>query len=131
MKLLTRLLLTTIIVLLLTYFMSGVRIFATSDFEKFKVALIVAVVMGLLNTFLKPILVFFTFPVTIFTLGLFLLVINAVMVLICDKVVGGFHVDTFLTALLFSIFLSISQSILYKMVDDGDDKKDTNKKKDK
>jgi putative membrane protein len=131
MKLLTRLLITTIIVLLLTYFMSGVKILGSSDFEKFKVALIVAVVMGLLNTFLKPILVFFTFPVTIFTLGLFLLVINAVMVLICDKLVDGFQVDAFLTALLFSIFLSISQSILYKVVDDDKDQKDRNKKKEK
>jgi putative membrane protein len=131
MKLLSRLLITTIIVLLLTYFMSGVKILGSSDFEKFKVALVVAVVMGLLNTFLKPTLVFFTFPVTIFTLGLFLLVINAVMVLICDQLVHGFQVNTFITALLFSVFLSVSQSILYKIVDNDEDKKGRNKKKDK
>jgi putative membrane protein len=112
MKLLFRLLITTIIVLLLSYFMGGVQV------DKITTAVIVAVVMGLLNTFLKPILVFFTFPVTIFTLGLFLLVINAVMVLLCDKLVDGFDVSSFWTALLFSILLSISQSILYRLVKD-------------
>ena len=112
MKLLFRLLITTIIVLLLSYFMGGVQV------DKITTAVIVAVVMGLLNTFLKPILVFFTFPVTIFTLGLFLLVINAVMVLLCDRLVDGFDVSSFWTALLFSILLSISQSILYRLVKD-------------
>ncbi len=112
MKLLFRLLITTIIVLLLSYFMGGVQV------DKITTAVIVAVVMGLLNTFLKPILVFFTFPVTIFTLGLFLLVINAVMVLLCDKLVDGFDVSSFWTALLFSILLSISQSILYRLIKD-------------
>lgn len=112
MKLLLRLLITTLIVLLLSYFMGGVQV------DKIATAVIVAVVMGLLNTFLKPILVFFTFPVTIFTLGLFLLVINAAMVLLCDKLVEGFDVSSFWTALLFSILLSISQSILYRLVKD-------------
>ncbi len=112
MKIVARLLITTLIVLLLSYFMGGVEV------DKITTAIIVAVVLGLLNTFLKPILVFFTFPVTIFTLGLFLLVINAVMVLLCDKLVDGFDVSSFWTALLFSILLSISQSILYSLVKD-------------
>lgn len=118
MKLLQRLLITILIVLALTYLMDGVSMNATSTFGTLKVALIVSVVLGLLNTFLKPVLVFFTFPVTIFTLGLFLLVINAVMVLLCDKLVDGFDVSSFWTALLFSILLSISQSILYKFIKD-------------
>ncbi|WP_300568732.1 phage holin family protein [Flavobacterium sp.] len=112
MKIVLRLLITTIIVLLLSYFMGGVEV------DKISTAIIVAVVLGLLNTFLKPILVFFTFPVTVFTLGLFLLVINAAMVLLCDKLVDGFNVSSFWTALLFSILLSISQSILYSLVKD-------------
>jgi putative membrane protein len=121
MKLLLRLLITVIIVLLLTYFITGVRIEAESTTGQFKIAFIVAVVLGLLNTFIKPILIFFTLPITIFTLGLFLLVINAGMVLVCDRLVKGFEVDSFLTALIFSILLSISQSILYKLVQDKKD----------
>jgi putative membrane protein len=117
MKLLLRLLITTIIVLTLSHFMGGVQV------SSIKSALIVAVVLGLLNTFLKPILVFFTFPVTIVTLGLFLLVINAIMVILCDKLVNGFAVSSFWTALLFSVLLSISQSILYKFINDDNNNK--------
>ena len=112
MKLLLRLLISTIIVLLLSYLMTGVQV------DKISTAIIVALVLGLLNTFLKPILVFFTFPITIFTLGLFLLVINAGMVLLCDKLVDGFDVATFLTAIIFSVLMSISQWVLYSFIKD-------------
>ena len=98
MKLLQRLLISTIIVLLLSYFLKGVVV------DKITTAVIVAVVLGLLNTFLKPILVFFTLPITFFTLGLFLLVINAGMVLLCDKLVDGFDIASFGTALCFLVF---------------------------
>ena len=118
MKLLQRLLITIVIVIALTYFMDGVTMNSTSALGTLKVSLIVAIVLGLLNTFLKPILVFFTLPVTVLTLGLFLLVINAAMVLLCDKLVDGFDVSSFWTALLFSILLSISQSILYRLIKD-------------
>ncbi len=112
MNLLKRLLISTIIVLLLAYFLDGVSVDTPIT------AVIVAVVMALLNTFLKPILVFFTFPITIFTLGLFLLVINAGMVLLCDKLVDGFDVASFLTAIIFSVLMSISQWVLYKLIKD-------------
>ena len=118
MKIVQRLLITIIIVMALTYFMDGVTMNSTSTLGTLKVSLIVAVVLGLLNTFLKPILVFFTLPVTVLTLGLFLLVINAGMVLLCDKLVDGFDVSSFWTALLLSILLSISQSILYRLIKD-------------
>ena len=113
MKLLLRLLITTIIVIALSYFMSGVEV------DKLSTGIKIAIVLGLLNTFLKPILVFFTFPITVITLGLFLLVINAGMVLLCDYWLVGFTISTFLTALFFSILLSISQSILYKLIPDN------------
>ena len=106
MKLLFRILITSILVLVIAHFMSGVHV---ANFAK---ALIVAVVLGLLNIFIKPILVILTLPVTLLTLGLFLLVINAIMILLCTKIVGGFEVDTFWTALLFSILLSVLQSIV-------------------
>ena len=82
----------------------------------FLTALLVAIVLGLLNLFIKPIFVILTMPLTIFTLGLFLLVINAVIILICTKIVGGFTVDTFFTALLFSLVLSLTQSVLYAII---------------
>jgi putative membrane protein len=85
----------------------------------FTTALIVAVVLGLLNIFIKPILVILTLPVTILTLGLFLLVINALIILLCTNIVGGFSVDSFWTAFLFSIILSLSQSIMNGILGEG------------
>ncbi len=104
---LLRIVLTGILVMLIAYLMDGVHV------DSFITAVIVAVVLALLNLFIKPIIVIFTLPVTIITLGLFLLVINAIIILICSEIVGGFTVDSFWTALLFSIFLSILQSIIY------------------
>jgi len=112
MKLLTRILVTSVLVLLIAHFMKGVHV------AGFVTALLVAVVLGLLNIFIKPIFVLLTLPFTIFTLGLFLLVINAIIILLCTNIVGGFSVDSFWTALLFSVLLSISQSIMYKIVGD-------------
>ena len=86
----------------------------------FTTSIIVAVVLSLLNIFIKPILILFTLPVTLLTFGLFLLVINALIILLCTKIVGGFAVDTFWTALLFSIILSIFQSIMFSLT--GQDK---------
>lgn len=114
MKLLLRLLVTAALVLLLPKILTGVKV------DSFGTAIIVAVVLGLLNVFIKPILVLLTLPVTFVTLGLFLLVINAVIILLCTKIVDGFVVDSFLTALIFSVILSILQSLTYKIL--GDDK---------
>ena len=115
MKLLIRLIITAILVIIIANYMDGVVV------EGFKASIIVAVVLGLLNAIVKPILVFFTFPITIVTLGLFLLAINAIIIIICDKLVDGFKVDGFLTALIFSIILSICQSIMFKLT--NEDKK--------
>lgn len=95
--------------MVISRFMGGVHV------AGFMTSVIVAIVLGLLNIFIKPIIVLFTLPVTILTLGLFLLVINALMILLCTKIVGGFSVDSFWTALLFSILLSIAQSLVYKL----------------
>jgi putative membrane protein len=100
--------------MLISRFMKGVYI------DNFITSLIVAIVLGLLNIFIKPVLVLLTLPVTIFTLGLFLLFINAAMILLCSKIVGGFRVDSIWTAMLFSIMLSILQSIMYRLA--GDDR---------
>lgn len=113
MNLLIRILVTSALVLLIAHFMPGVHV------ASFATALIVAIVLGLLNIFIKPILVILTLPVTILTLGLFLLVINALMILLCTKIVGGFSVDTFWTALFFSIILSLLQSIMNGILGEG------------
>ncbi|WP_333694316.1 phage holin family protein [Flavobacterium sp.] len=109
MNLILRILITAILVLLIANLLPGVEV------ATFLTSVYVAIVLGLLNIFVKPIIVLFTLPVTVFTLGLFLLVINALLVLLCDNIVGGFNVNSFWTAMLFSIILSILQSIVYNL----------------
>ena len=77
-------------------------------------AVLLALVLSLLNTLVRPILVFLTLPATIFSMGLFLLVINAAIVLIADKFMDGFNTDGFWWAMLFSILLSIINSVASK-----------------
>ena len=113
MKLLFRILITALLVLGLAKIMKGVIV------DEFTTALTVAIVLGLLNFFVKPILVLFTLPVTIFTLGLFLLVINAIMIWLCDYFIDGFSISSFWTAMLFSIILSLSQSLVYQITGDA------------
>ena len=112
MNLLIKLLLTAVAVVILAYFLPGV----TLEGNTFMTALKVAAVLALLNVFVKPILVLFTLPATILTLGLFLFVINACIILLADKFIDGFMVSSFWTALLFSILLSFLQSILYSVL---------------
>ncbi|WP_158727788.1 MULTISPECIES: phage holin family protein [unclassified Flavobacterium] len=106
MNLLLKIIVTSIIVLILANFLPGVYV------NGFTTALIVAIVLGLLNIFIKPIVVLLTLPVTVLTLGLFLLLINALMIVLCSQIVDGFKVETFLTAIIFSVLLSVSQSIM-------------------
>ena len=109
MQLLLRLFTTALLVLLIAGFLPGVTV------TNFTTSLLVALVLSLLNAFLKPLLILFTLPVTILTLGLFLLVINALLIIFCAKIVGGFVVDGFWTAVLFSIILSVLQSLTYSL----------------
>ncbi|MBL7983305.1 MAG: phage holin family protein [Flavobacteriales bacterium] len=106
MQLLIRLIISTIAVLVTDLLLRGVHA------EDFVTGLLVAVVLGLLNTFLKPLLILFTLPVTLITMGLFLLVINAGMVMLAARIVPGFVVESFWWALGFSIVLSIVQGFL-------------------
>ena len=100
---------TAVLVTVISRFLPGVSV------TDFTTSLIVAVVLGLLNIFVKPIMVLFTLPITMVTLGLFLLVINSVIILLCAEIVGGFKVESFWSALFFSIILSVTQSIIYKL----------------
>lgn len=113
MKLLLRILITSVLVMIIAHFMSGVTLE-----DGIKTSFIVAIVLGLLNFFVKPILTLFTLPITVLTLGLFLLVINALIIMLCSYFVDGFEVNSFWTALFFSIILSLSQSLVYKLTED-------------
>ena len=105
MNLLIRFLLSGLAVLLTAYLLPGVNV------EHYGHALLVAVVISIANVVVKPILIVFTIPITVVTLGLFLLVINAVIILIVDYFVPGFQVDGFWWALAFSLILSIFNSL--------------------
>jgi putative membrane protein len=74
--------------------------------------LLVVLVLTLINTFIRPILKFLTFPITFMTLGLFSLVLNAVIIMLVDMAVPGFEVDGFISALLFSVILSVVTTVL-------------------
>ncbi|MBE0663264.1 MAG: phage holin family protein [Bacteroidales bacterium] len=106
MNLLIRIIITSISAIVAAYILPGVHI------ADFSTAIILAVVLALLNSILKPILIILTIPITIFTFGLFLLVINAAMILLAEYFISGFSVENFWWALLFSIILSIISSIL-------------------
>lgn len=84
---------------------------------QYSTAIIVALVMSLLNTFVKPILKFLSIPITILTLGLFLLVINVAIVYLCARLVNGFTVKGFLHPLIFGFILSIINSLLSSLQD--------------
>jgi putative membrane protein len=105
-----RLLLSAAAVLITSKVLSGVKV------ESYGQAIIVAIVLGVINAVVKPILVFLTIPITILTLGLFLLVINALMIMLVDKVLKGFSVKSFWWAFFFSIILSLLNAILQSLV---------------
>ena len=107
MNFLLKLLLSAIAVLILSKILPGITV------DNYLSAILVALILGFLNTFVKPLFVFLTLPVTIVTLGFFLLVINAAIILIADYFIDGFHVSGWLYALFFSLLLSVFQSILY------------------
>lgn len=75
----------------------------------------VAIVLAFLNAIVKPILTILTIPITIFTLGLFLLAINAIIIIFSENLVNGFRVDGFLWALLFSLSLTFCTGILNRI----------------
>ena len=110
MNFILRILLTALAVVILAKFLPGVEV------AGYLTAIIVALVLAILNLLVKPLLVILTLPVTIFTLGLFLLVINAIIILLADAFVSGFGVSGFFIALLFSLLLSLFQSLLFSLL---------------
>jgi putative membrane protein len=107
MGILMRIIITAIVAFLLSYLLSGIII------DSFWTAIILAIVLALLNAIIKPLLILLTLPITILTLGLFLFVINALIILIADELLGGFQTKSFWWALLFGLLLSAITSLLY------------------
>ncbi len=78
----------------------------------FVVALKVALVLGLVNAIIRPIVLFFTLPITILTLGLFVFVVNALMIMLTASLIDGFMVSGFISALIFSLVLSFFNNLV-------------------
>ena len=112
---LIRFFLSGLAVLLTAYLLPGVHV------THYGSALLAAIVISLANIFVKPILIVFTIPITIFTLGLFLLVVNALIILLAETIVPGFIVDGFWWALAFSLILSIFNSLFAELAKDKRD----------
>ncbi len=101
MKFFLKVLVSALAVFISAHFLGGVSV------EPFTTAIVVAFVLAVLNALLKPLLIILTIPVTVMSLGLFLLVINAFIILLAAEIVRGFEVSGFWWALLFSIILSV------------------------
>ena len=117
MNFLLRIIITAVVAFALSYVLPGIHI------DTFWTAIVLALVMAVLNFLLKPLLIILTLPITILTFGLFLFIINAIIVLLAGDLVEGFHVKNFGWALLFSLLLSLLTSLLYKDKDREDERR--------
>lgn len=104
MKIFSHLFVSTIAIIIATYIIPGATVTLFS-------AVVLAVVLGIINVFIKPFVKLIALPITILTLGLFSLVINALFILLAAKIVQGFHIDGFWTAMWFSIALSLINAL--------------------
>ncbi len=109
MSILLNWLISTIAIIISAYILPGIKV------PNFTTAFIAALVLGILNAVIRPLLLLLTLPVNILTLGLFTLVINAVIILLVSSLVPEFQVNGFLSALLFAIVLSVINSLLINL----------------
>lgn len=114
MNIIINLLFSGLAVLVTTYIIPGVEV------NSFWVAIVVAIVLGVVNAFVRPIVTLLTLPVNILTLGLFSFVITALMVMLTGAIVPGFVVTGFVPALLFGVVESLVSWVLFKVVPDKD-----------
>lgn len=119
MKLIIKLLVSALAVIIIANILPGVTLVDNTT------AIYVAIVIAVLNVVLKPILVILTLPITIVTLGLFLLIINAIIIKLASNLIDGFSVSSIWIALLFSILLSFLQSILNSLLKEEKNKPNT------
>jgi putative membrane protein len=111
MNFLLRILITALVAFGLAHFLKGIHV------DTFWTALIFALILAVLNVLVKPILILLTLPLTIMTLGLFLFVINALVVLLASRFVDGFSINNFWWGLLFALLLSLITSVVFSQID--------------
>ena len=105
--------------ILINWIVSAMAVFAAAYFlpgvhvASFTAALVTALILGIFNAILKPVLIILTLPITLITLGLFTFVIQAFLVILAARIVSGFEVDGFLWALILSLVLAIINSFLH------------------
>jgi len=110
--------------MVLKFFLNGIAVMLTAwllpgvHVEHFGYALLTAFMLSLANTFLKPLLIILTLPITIFTLGIFLLFVNTIVILIAENFIPGFQVDGFWWAFLFSLIMSVFNSMIKDLTKD-------------
>lgn len=109
MGILLKWLASALVVIIASYILPGVHV------SHFTTALWVALLLGIFNVLLKPLLILLTLPITILTLGLFTIVINALIIIVVSKLVPGFQVDSFWSAILFSLLTSLINIIAAKI----------------
>lgn len=106
MQVIINLLLNALAVIIAAYLLPGIKV------ANFFTALVVAIVLGIANIFIKPLILLLTLPINILTLGLFTFVINGLIILLVSAIVPGFQVQNFGWAILFSIVLSLVNAVL-------------------
>ena len=106
MKIIIHWVVSALAILVTAYVLPGVQV------DGLTAALVLAVVLGAVNAFLRPLLILLTLPISIMTLGLFVLVINGLLVLLAASIVPGFMVDSFWWAFLFGIVLAVVSYVL-------------------
>lgn len=117
MGLLISLLLNTLALIITAYIVPGFKV------DSFTSALLAAIVLGVINTFIKPLLLLLTLPLTIITLGLFIFIVNAIVLRLTSLFVPGFMVEGWLPAILGAIVLSVVSTVLSMLVKDFASKK--------
>jgi putative membrane protein len=111
MKIILRLLVTAALAFILAKLLSGIHV------KDYGTAIIFALVLAILNALVRPLLILFTLPLTLITFGLFLFIVNTIVVLMASSLVDGFKIDSFWWGLLFSLLLSFTTSWLFKQED--------------
>ncbi|MFA6603369.1 MAG: phage holin family protein [Patescibacteria group bacterium] len=106
MRLLIRWIIAALAILATAYVLPGVTV------SSFFVAMVVAAMLGVVNAFIRPVLLLLTLPINILTLGLFTFVINALMVMLVANIVPGYKIASFWWALAFSLLLSLIMNVL-------------------
>jgi putative membrane protein len=128
MRLILRLLANAAALAIATWALSGITLTGSSTTNQIVTLLIVALIFGILNAIIKPIFALVTIPLLLLTLGLFLIVINACMLLLTSWLAGlfnlGWHVEGFWTAVLGGLIISVVSFVLNVFLPDGNKKRD-------